>query len=109
MSLWFGLPDCRPTMTLLRIPQVSYLSSQDEASFFNWLSTIDGVVSVAGRGSELEVQVRSKRLPDRCIRELLAIHFRYGLPMRSLEMFETEKNSDWFRDPKAYWYRHVFR
>lgn len=95
-------------MTVLVVPIISFRSSLDEASFFNWLNAIEGVAKISGRGADLHIKLRSKRLPDRSLRELIAIHCRYGLPMKSLGIYETEKNRDWFRDPGAYWFRSIF-
>jgi hypothetical protein len=54
------------------------------------------------------VTLRSKRLSDAALRELIALHTRYKLPMRSLAQFETPKNRRWFRSPQMHWYRRVF-
>jgi hypothetical protein len=96
-------------MAHLLIPQgraCVYFSRKDEAAFFAWLKSIPGVVRVEGVGRRLVVTLRSARLSDSALRELIALHSRYRLPMRSLAQFETPKNRKWFRSP--YWYRKVF-
>src|SRR5205807_6379605 len=98
-------------MAHLLIPQgraCVYFSPSDEAAFFAWLKSIPGVVRVEGVGRRLVVTLRSKRLSDVALRELIALHTRYKLPMRSLAQFETPKNRPWFRSPAMHWYRKVF-
>jgi len=95
-------------MPKLLIREGMYYSPKDEEAFFGWLQSIAGVVKVAGTHAGLEVTLRSKRLSETALRNLIAIHFRYGLPMRELAQFETPQNSSWFRSPQAYWYAKVF-
>ena len=95
-------------MPKLLIHEGMYYSQQDEAAFFGWLQSIAGVDKVVGTRAGLEVTLRSKRLSEVALRDLIAIHFRYGLPMQGLAQFETPKNSSWFRSPQAYWFARVF-
>jgi len=98
-------------MVHLIIPQgraLVYHSRRDEAAFFGWLRSIPGVLKVEGVGRQLGVTLRSKCLSDATLRELIALHTRYKLPMRSLVQFETSKNTSWFRSRHAHWYRKVF-
>jgi len=95
-------------MPKLRVHEGSYYSQSDEAAFFNWLQAIPGVSSVVGTPTGLEVTLRSKRLSQVALRELLALHFRYGLPMKDLAQFETAQNKSWFRAPHMYWHKKVF-
>ena len=86
----------------------TYYSAGDERAFFAWLQSIPGVVKVEGRGRELCVHLRSKRLSAAALRELLALYSRYQGNMRELAQFEQSSNASWFRNPKAYWYEGVF-
>jgi hypothetical protein len=85
-----------------------FFSARDEAHFFGWLESIPGVVRVVGGPSGLVITLRSTRLSEVALRELLALHARYGLPMRQLARFETLRNKTWFRSKQAYWYARVF-
>jgi hypothetical protein len=85
-----------------------YWSAGDEAAFFAWLQSIPGVESVTGEGSELHIKLRSSRLSQPALRELIALYARYGGDMRELARFETVSNSTWFRSPISYWYEGVF-
>lgn len=98
-------------MPQLLVPQGRasvYWSRKDEAAFFSWLKSIPGVIRVRGVGRQLVVTLRSTRLSDRALRELIALHMRYRLPMRSLAQFESARNRSWFRSRQAYWHRKVF-
>lgn len=64
-----------------------YLSEGDEAAFFSWLQSIPGVVRVEGKGSELVIHLRSKRLSSASLRELTALYKRYEGHMRELTRF----------------------
>jgi len=99
-------------MTSFAIPQGADCpdwSQGDESAFFRWLESIPGVEGVKGQGLELIVTLRSSRISSLALRELIALHTRYNLPMQSLAQFETTTNKKWFRSKKAYWYSKVFR
>ncbi len=85
-----------------------YFSPGDEAAFFSWLQSISGVVSVKGRGRELHIRLRSKRLSAKSLREFIALYQRYQGNMNELAQFSSQSNSSWFADPKAYWFSQVF-
>jgi len=85
-----------------------YLSEGDEAAFFAWLKSIPGVIAVTGVGRELKIQLRSKRLSQQGLRELLALYTRYDGNLNELAQFATDANSAWFKAPNAAWYRAVF-
>lgn len=85
-----------------------YLSEGDEAAFFAWLKSIPGVIAVAGVGRELQIQLRSARLSQQGLRELIALYTRYDGNLNELAQFATDANSAWFKAPDAVWYRAVF-
>ncbi|RZJ01316.1 MAG: hypothetical protein EOP39_23660 [Rubrivivax sp.] len=84
------------------------MSQGDEAAFFAWLKSVPGVIAVAGSGRELHIQLRSKRLSQQGLRELIALYTRYDGNLSDLAQFATEANSDWFKAPNAAWHRAVF-
>jgi len=85
-----------------------YYSPSDEAAFFGWLQSIPGVTGVRGQGRELVIRLKSKRLSQTALRELLALYCRYSGRMSELEQFANDTNRSWFQDPDAYWYKAVF-
>ena len=95
-------------MAQLRIFERTYFSPGDEAAFFSWLKSIPGVKGLRGTPGGLLVDLVSKRLSNSALRELIALHYRFALPMKDLQQFKTARNAAWFEDPAAYWHAFVF-
>lgn len=95
-------------MPQLIIKEGPYFSESDEDSFYGWLTSIPGVVSVVGTQDGLVVTLRSKRPSKLALYELVGLHARYGLPMNSLAQFKTPQNEAWFSAPDKYWHKAVF-
>ena len=66
---------------------IQFGSSLDEKAFFTWLESIGGVTRVEGRGTGLIIHLRSKRISKTALRELVAIHRRYGGDLDELAQF----------------------
>jgi hypothetical protein len=84
---------------------VRYHSQLDEDAFFRWAQEIPCVKSIDGGF----LHVRSKNISASDLRDLIAIMYRYKVPMTQLRQFCTAKNERWFKNKKMYWYRRVFR
>lgn len=95
-------------MPLLLIHEGTYYSPLDEAAFFSWLGSISGVCNIRGTPEGLQITLRTRNLSERALRDLIAIHWRYKLPMKDLQVFESEKNRSWFCNPASYWFEAVF-
>jgi hypothetical protein len=85
-----------------------YYSRNDEAAFFSWLQSIPGVTGAHGQGRELVIRLKTKRLSQAALRELIALYRRYDGRMSELEQFANDTNRNWFQNPDAYWYKAVF-
>ncbi len=94
--------------TLVWQAPMTYLSAGDEAAFFTWLQSIPGVVAVRGVGRELHVSLKSRRISQASLRELIALYSRFGGRLSELAQFENTSNTTWFRSPAAIWYAGVF-
>lgn len=92
----------------LEATKVRFYSENDEAAFFEWIDKLKCVKNYEGKGATIYFHVSSKLVGEDCLRELLAIFWRYGISMRQLAIFDREEFSAWFRDPRAYWYGSVF-
>ena len=92
-------------MIKLDSAKVRYYSPFDEAHFFRWAKKIPCVESIDGG----YFHIRSKKLTDSNLRDLIAIMYRYKMPMHQLQQFCNKSNKEWFKDPKKYWYRRVFK
>lgn len=95
-------------MPQLMIAGPTFHSSEDEAHFFSWLNNIPGVTRVVGSGRGLQVTLRSLRMGEGALREMLALHWRYQLPMRHLATFKSAGNERWFAGRETYWHDAVF-
>ena len=99
-------------MITLDIPEGWYGSQNDEAAFFQWLDKIGCVASYRGLhkdGLDLVcVELTTDTLSEPDLRELIALHHRYGRDMSRLACFRTEQNEKWFAAPGMYWHEPVF-
>ena len=86
----------------------TYYSEYDEDAFFAWLQRIPAVRSVRGVGRDLVIEVRSRRMPNTSLHELIALFTRYKMSHRELAQFESAANSSWLREPGTYWQRSMF-
>ena len=93
---------------LTRDPDGPYYSRGDEDAFFEWLKRIKCVTKFEGSGTELRIHVRSKRISNQCLNELIGIFKRYTISMRQLAQFENESNRTWLRNPDFFWHREMF-
>lgn len=91
-------------MIYLDCSGINFYSQLDEKHLFLWASEIRGVV----RWEVDTLVVRSSRLSQASLRDLLALFFRYKIPMRQLAQFQNEKNASWFASPHMYWHQQVF-
>ena len=95
-------------MSILACKGVRYFSQGDETAFFNWIGRISCVVRFEGNGDTLYLHVRGSRVADRDLRELLALFYRYRMPMGQLAQFESPRNRTWFARPGMYWFARVW-
>jgi hypothetical protein len=83
---------------------ITYYAQLDEKSFFEWALEIPCVKSIDGGF----LHVQSKRLSEANLRDLIAIMYRYKLPMTQLQQFCNSTNERWFKSEKMYWHKAVF-
>ena len=95
-------------MIELECRKIKFYSRKDEASFFAWAQGISAVDSVIGRGESIIIRVKTKRISDKSLRELLALFHRYRVSMAQLSQFRNARNELWFASPIAYWHKSVF-
>jgi hypothetical protein len=98
---------------ILDISEGFYGSQNDEAAFFEWLDKIECVSGYRGMhegGSDLvRVELTTDEPNEADLRDLIALHHRFGREMGQLAQFRTEQNEGWFADPIMYWHEAVFR
>lgn len=84
--------------------RISYYSYLDEKHFFGWAEEIPSVVSM-NRGY---IHIESDSIPESDLRDLIAVMYRYNVPMSPLRVFCNETNKSWFKNSEMYWYGAVF-
>lgn len=91
-------------MVYLNCSGIRFGSQLDEKHMFEWAREISGVV----RWEQDTLVVRSTRISEEALRELLSLFHRYNIPMEQLAQFRNSKNDAWFVAPHMYWHRKVF-
>lgn len=91
-------------MVRLKCSMTLYYSPLDEKHMFEWAKELSCFIDWDGD----TLVVRSRRISQEALRDLLALFRRYEIPMDQLAQFENATNRHWFRAPTAYWYKFVF-
>ena len=91
-------------MIYLDCSGVRFCSQLDEKHLFQWAREIRSVID----WEQDTLIVRSKRISEESLRELLALFWRYNIPMAQLAQFKTDQNDGWFASPKMFWHTLVF-
>ena len=81
-----------------------FFSQLDEKHLFEWAMEIPGVVG----WEKDQLLVQSRRLSQVGLRGLLALFYRYNIPMQQLLQFRSPSNERWFAAPHMYWHERVF-
>ena len=95
-------------MIELECKKVVFYSPADEAAFFAWAESIPAVSSVSGHGGSILLAVKSRKISEASLRELLALFWRYRISMKQLAQFQSSSNASWFRAAEAFWFNWVF-
>jgi hypothetical protein len=91
-------------MIFLDCSGVSFGPQLDEKHLFQWAREIDCFI----RWQQDILVARSRRISQAALRELIAIFWRYCIPMQQLAKFQNNFNEYWFTSPTIYWYKKVF-
>jgi hypothetical protein len=91
-------------MVRLNCSGISFGSQLDEKHLFAWALEIKSVV----KWEQDSLIVRSRRISETSLRDLLALFHRYDIPMEQLAQFKNANNESWFMAPKMYWHKKVF-
>lgn len=85
-----------------------YYSQGDEDRFFRGLETNRAVVKFRGVGSNLLVTVNPRALTKDRLWDLIALLWRYEVPLRPLKIFAKSKKFSWLRNKEMYWHKSMF-
>jgi hypothetical protein len=91
-------------MVRLDCSGVRFGSQLDEKHLFTWAEEIACFV----RWEHDILVVKSRRISAESLRDLIALFWRYNIPMKQLAKFENSNNSAWFTNPIMYWHLKVF-
>ena len=91
-------------MVRLDCSGVRFGSQLDEKHLFVWALEISGVSS----WDQDTLLVKRRTIAEASLRDLLALFYRYNIPMAQLQIFLNAKNESWFSDPIMYWHKKVF-
>jgi len=94
--------------TILICKKVIFNSTPDKICFIDWLRKIKSITAVYGKGFELHLHFDSKNVTDSDLREIISLFDRYKINMKQLKVFLNEKNKNWFKDKKSFWYNRIF-
>jgi len=91
-------------MVRLDCSGVTFGSQLDERHLFEWAMQVPGVL----RWEQDVLVVKSLNISQASLRDLLALFFRYQIPMQQLAQFRNARNEAWFAAPQMYWHKKVF-
>jgi hypothetical protein len=94
---------------ILKITLNSFYSRGDERRLFLGFKEITAIRSVHGVGSDLLLDVEVAALSKEAMRELLALLWRYGIPLIPLRTFAEKKKFSWLNDAQGYWHSAMFK
>lgn len=93
---------------LLKIELSSFYSRGDERRLFQGFKDIVAIRDVRGVGRDLLLDIEISSLNKEALRELLALLWRYGIPLAPLRVLATKKKFGWLNDPQGYWHGNMF-
>ena len=94
---------------ILICKRVKFYDMRDEEAFFEWIKKIKPIKKIDGIYDELYLYFATNNIPDKSLRSLIALFYRYNINMKQLAIFLNEKNKKWFKLYKnAYWHTKIF-
>lgn len=94
---------------ILQIALGSFYSRGDEKRLFLGLKEISAIRSVQGVGRDLLLDIEIAALNKEAMRELLALLWRYEIPLAPLRAFAEKKKFGWLNDSQGYWHGAMFK
>ncbi len=85
-----------------------FYSMGDERRFFQGLSENPSISNVRGIGRQLEMTLTLNRLSKDGLRDLIALLWRYGIPLVALSGIAEKPRFAWLNDERCYWYKSMF-
>lgn len=92
----------------MQIALSSFYSRGDERRLFQGLKEIPAIRNIQGLGRDLLLDIEVATLNKEAMRELLALLWRYEIPLAPLRAFAEKKKFDWLNDSQGYWHGAMF-
>ena len=96
-------------MIKLECKRVQFYSELDETCFSERLDRINCIENWEGVSDTIVLNIKSKKVSDTCMRELLSLFYRYKIEMSQLIVLVNNKNEVWIKNEKAYWHKKLFK
>ncbi|KQU74581.1 MULTISPECIES: hypothetical protein [unclassified Rhizobacter] len=93
---------------ILKVELGSFYSRGDERRLFEGFKEIAAIRDVKGVGRELMLEIELAALSKEALRELLALLWRYEIPLAPLRAFAEKKKFSWLNDARGYWHSDMF-
>jgi hypothetical protein len=94
---------------ILQITLSNFYSRGDERRLFQGFNEINAIRNIQGVGRDLLLDIEVAALNKEAMRELIALLWRYEIPLTPLRTFAEKKKFDWLNDSKAYWHDVMFK
>ena len=95
-------------MTKLICKRVIFYSQNDEASFFEWISKIKGIKKWEGARDEIHLYLPKSTTSNKCLRDLIALFYRYNIDRRQLQQLLNDKNRQLYENFKPGGHHNVY-
>lgn len=96
-------------MIKLECKKVQFYSELDETSFIERIEKINCIENCNGSNDSILLSIKSNKVSDKCLRELLSLFHRYEIDMCQLKIFVSAKNEIWIKNENAFWYENLFK
>ena len=94
---------------ILKIELTRFYSRGDERRLFLGFKEIVAIRSIRGVGRDLLLDIELAALGKGAMVELIALLWRYGIPLAPLRAFAEKNKYSWLNDPQGYWYSAMFK
>ena len=94
---------------ILSIALGSFYSRGDERRLFMGFKDIAAIRRVQGVGRDLQLDIEVAALSKEAVRELVALLWRYGIPLAPLRAIAGKKKFAWLNGPQGYWHDAMFK
>ncbi|MHA6160552.1 hypothetical protein ACX3X6_06535 [Pseudomonas sichuanensis] len=91
---------------LIKLP--GFLSSLDEARFFEGITSNPATIAIRGTEKDLSIKIDKRKLSKNNTREFISILFRYGVNLTPLAEIANGNRHAWINDSDYYWYESMF-